>query len=77
MNGNFVASRSVSLARMLIALDNNYQDKTSITPQGKAALKGAAEEIASMQVSAEASAYNTALRSLLVSMTNQLNSLAG
>ena len=75
MNGSYVATRSVQVAQMLCTLATTYADTSAATPQGKAALAGAAAQIAAMEVPGDATAYTTAARQLLTAMTNTLDAL--
>lgn len=77
MNGQFVASRAVSIAKLLLRFEGTLSDPTKPNAAGIAALKGAAAAIQAMEPveSETASAYNTAMRGLLVSMVNTLEAL--
>lgn len=78
MNGSFVASRAVSIAKMLLRFDVSLSDTTEPSAAGKAALKGAAAAIQAMEPpeSETATAYNTAMRSIMIAMVNALEALS-
>lgn len=77
MNGKYTATRTVQLAQMLIKLSGQYSDTEPADAAGKAAMAGAAEEITAMKTAyTDATAYGTAVKSVLTAMANQLDTLS-